>query len=326
MWSKIFYTNGKQALLYIAIIISNSITSIGNAQEYDYKVDKLLKNHTSRQPRITPAVNDVITKANKLANSDIDNAIILLSSLEKEKLNSDEEALLYFLRGKFFALRKDFDRSNKSYKMVLKDKGKYRNLTFSYRIDTHYALAKQYYLIKDYRNSLKYFNHWLIHNKKPSSKIYFMLGEIYFHIGKYDTALSYLKLSKKRRSSDKELRNQINLSLKKVKHKLREINVKSEKSTIENSSSNIEYWPLLKIAPIFPSHALKNNIQGHVLLVFDISRKGYPTNIKIKESSNSIFNKPAINAVKQFKYVLSEKIDQKIFARGIFHKVSFELK
>lgn len=61
--------------------------------------------------------------------------------------------------------------------------------------------------------------------------------------------------------------------------------------------------PIVSPAPELPSKAARNKIPGYVKMEFDISETGKPVRIKVVESyPNNLFNKVAINSLKQWRY------------------------
>lgn len=61
--------------------------------------------------------------------------------------------------------------------------------------------------------------------------------------------------------------------------------------------------PIHQPSPEYPQAALEQNIEGYVNLKFDINDSGKATNIRVTESSdNGLFNKDAIDAIKQWTF------------------------
>lgn len=62
--------------------------------------------------------------------------------------------------------------------------------------------------------------------------------------------------------------------------------------------------------PEYPRKALDMRIEGHVVVLFDISKQGYVENIRIVEAKpNSIFNRAVIQAMKQWQYQPIKALD-----------------
>lgn len=307
-------------VIFLLNITLFSFTALSYAQEYDRKFVNLIRNNTS-PPIIRKDISRIFSDAEKLAKNNTEKAFSLLAQLQDQELTSDEKTKLYYVQGKIHSLQSNYLESIKAYEKTLKRKSIY----FSLHSTTIYMLGKQSYLIKDYEKVIKYFNKMLILNKKVSANIYFMLGEAYFYSSNNALAKEYLRLARSNRSKDKALRTKIKKALKKVTLRIKEIEENTDGSPDLPPKAKLTYWPLLKVAPRYPRKAARNDIEGHVFLIFDISRTGYPINIRVKESSNPLFNTPAVNSAKKYKYLLSEKIDQKIFAHNILHKITFEL-
>ncbi len=64
--------------------------------------------------------------------------------------------------------------------------------------------------------------------------------------------------------------------------------------------------PIMRIEPKYPSLAAKNNVEGAVLLKFDISANGDTQNIRVVTAKPAdVFDQSAINALSQWKYSVS---------------------
>jgi len=64
-----------------------------------------------------------------------------------------------------------------------------------------------------------------------------------------------------------------------------------------------ERMPLQTVVPIYPERALRDRIQGVVELCFDVDREGRTSRIAVRHSSNRLFEKPAMLAVRGSSYV-----------------------
>jgi len=59
---------------------------------------------------------------------------------------------------------------------------------------------------------------------------------------------------------------------------------------------------LVKVAPVYPQTAIARRIEGYVIVAYTITVTGSVADIVIVESSNSVFNRAAVNAAGKFKY------------------------
>ena len=77
----------------------------------------------------------------------------------------------------------------------------------------------------------------------------------------------------------------------------REIQVPPVLGTANNALINI-----IAVAPTYPLIASQRGLEGHVIVVFDVTEMGTVSNVAIVESSSSVFNKAAIDAAYRFRY------------------------
>lgn len=59
---------------------------------------------------------------------------------------------------------------------------------------------------------------------------------------------------------------------------------------------------MVRVAPIYPARAIAREIEGYVVVRFDVTVNGLVKNIVVVESSSSLFNKAAIKAAAKFKF------------------------
>ena len=60
--------------------------------------------------------------------------------------------------------------------------------------------------------------------------------------------------------------------------------------------------PLQTIVPIYPQRALADRIEGEVQVCFNVDREGRTSRIAVRQSSNRLFEKPSILAVRGSTY------------------------
>ena len=59
---------------------------------------------------------------------------------------------------------------------------------------------------------------------------------------------------------------------------------------------------IIAVQPNYPAAASQRGLEGHVIVVFDVTEMGTVSNVVVVESSSSVFNKAAVNAVYRFRY------------------------
>ena len=72
---------------------------------------------------------------------------------------------------------------------------------------------------------------------------------------------------------------------------------------IKNNQRDRDARPIVRVNPKYPISALRNGVQGWVVLAFDISKIGEVINVKVLDSQpKRIFDKAAKQALKKWKY------------------------
>ena len=68
----------------------------------------------------------------------------------------------------------------------------------------------------------------------------------------------------------------------------------------ERSSERI---PLNTVAPVYPAIARRDRVEGDVQVCFNVDRDGRPYRIAVRSSTNRVFEKPSIRAIRASRYV-----------------------
>ena len=63
-----------------------------------------------------------------------------------------------------------------------------------------------------------------------------------------------------------------------------------------------ERVPLNTVAPAYPAVARRDRIEGDVQVCFNVDREGRPYRIAVRSSTNRVFEKPAIRAIRASRY------------------------
>ena len=80
-------------------------------------------------------------------------------------------------------------------------------------------------------------------------------------------------------------------------------NLASGDDAVEKFDSDTDRVPLLTTVPDYPEVARRDRIQGEVQVCFNITRDGYPRRIAVRSSSNRLFEKPAMKAIRKSTWV-----------------------
>lgn len=92
-------------------------------------------------------------------------------------------------------------------------------------------------------------------------------------------------------------------------------------------SSDGEYLPIVKVAPVYPRRAQTRGIEGYVLLEFVVTRTGAVRDPRVIESKPpGIFDRAAVNAALKFKYKPKVVNGEPIDVAGVRNRITFELQ
>ncbi len=84
--------------------------------------------------------------------------------------------------------------------------------------------------------------------------------------------------------------------------------------------------PLVKVQAAYPAAALRRNLEGYVLIEFDVNRAGNVENARVVESSHSVFEQPALTAAEKFRYRPRVVNGTPVRVTGFRNVVRFELE
>ena len=68
------------------------------------------------------------------------------------------------------------------------------------------------------------------------------------------------------------------------------------------ADDSYERVPLNTVAPAYPALARRERIEGDVQVCFNVNREGRPYRIAVRSSTNRIFEKPSIRAIRASRY------------------------
>ena len=92
------------------------------------------------------------------------------------------------------------------------------------------------------------------------------------------------------------------------------------------ASSDGDYLPIVKVAPVYPSSAQARGLEGYVIVEFTVTKLGAVKEPIVIESSNAIFNKSALKAVLKFKYKPRVVNGEPIDVLGVRNKLTFQME
>lgn len=90
--------------------------------------------------------------------------------------------------------------------------------------------------------------------------------------------------------------------------------------------SDGEYMPIVQVAPQYPPRAAERGLEGYVTLEFVVTRQGTVRDPVVIESSSSVFNRAALDAVQRFRYRPRVIDGEPVEVPGVRFRITFELE
>ncbi|KZN38517.1 hypothetical protein N480_12755 [Pseudoalteromonas luteoviolacea S2607] len=91
-------------------------------------------------------------------------------------------------------------------------------------------------------------------------------------------------------------------------------------------SSDGEYLPIVKVAPVYPRRALSRGIEGYVLVEFVVTKQGTVRDPKVLQAEpENIFDRAALEAALKFKYKPRVVNGEAVEVAGVQNKISFQI-
>ena len=87
-----------------------------------------------------------------------------------------------------------------------------------------------------------------------------------------------------------------------------------------------EMLPIVKVAPIYPDHAVQQRIEGHVLLEFVVTESGAVRDPVVLEAEPpGVFDRAALDAVAEFQYKPKVVDGEPVEIAGVRNRFTFEI-
>lgn len=82
---------------------------------------------------------------------------------------------------------------------------------------------------------------------------------------------------------------------------------------------------MIRVQPSYPASAQARGLEGYAVVEFDVLENGQTANVRVIESSDRLFEKPAIRAAQRFKFKPRVVDGQPIQSHGIQNVFRFEM-
>jgi TonB family protein len=95
-------------------------------------------------------------------------------------------------------------------------------------------------------------------------------------------------------------------------------------TSVELVETALSIAPIVRRPPDYPLEALKQRLAGHVQLKFDVTAAGTVENVSVVESSDAMFEEPAVRALSEWRYLPRIAAGKRAASTGIHTILRFE--
>jgi len=87
-----------------------------------------------------------------------------------------------------------------------------------------------------------------------------------------------------------------------------------------------DYFALLKVPPRYPSEAAERGVEGNVIVEYAVTETGDVEDVEVVESTDPLFDRAAIVAAQQFKYMPRIAGGRAVAVTGVRTRIAFRLR
>ena len=96
--------------------------------------------------------------------------------------------------------------------------------------------------------------------------------------------------------------------------------------TIKNPVNDGPLVVLVRVQPNYPAGAIRQGLEGYVIVEFDVTANGKATNVVARMSSHALFERAAIEAAKRLRYKPRIVDGVAVQTRGLRYRFTFEME
>ncbi len=104
------------------------------------------------------------------------------------------------------------------------------------------------------------------------------------------------------------------------------IDVRSDIGAVGFGVGDGELIPIIVVAPVYPIRAARRNLEGSVVVEFTVTKAGNVKDVVVLESTDPLFEKPAIVATYKFKYKPRVVDGEPVEVSGVTNRIIFAVE
>ncbi len=104
------------------------------------------------------------------------------------------------------------------------------------------------------------------------------------------------------------------------------IDVRSDIGAVGFGVGDGELIPIIVVAPVYPIRAARRNLEGSVVVEFTVTKAGNVKDVVVLESTDPLFEKPAVVATYKFKYKPRVVDGEPVEVSGVTNRIIFAVE
>ena len=258
----------------------------------------------------------------------LDDAFTILNKLKarsgKKSLMPYEVIQLHNFYAYAWLAKEDYQKALAEFSIVLQQDKVPEAIVYQTRV----IMARLYLSIEQPDQSIGMLKEWLENTEKPTPDAYVLMSQAYLQKKDIDEALQPLlyafKLAKAQGRKEKDswykLLQYIYNDKKDFKNNEKIIEI------LVNQRSKAEYFPVLKVQPLYPKRAQLRGIEGYCIVEYTVTKTGTTKDASAADCSSLLFESESIQAALKFKYKPRVIDGEAVEVPNVKNKFNFKLQ
>ena len=188
-----------------------------------------------------------------------------------------------------------------------------------------YTLAQLHYVNADYAAAEQHLDLWFERAATPGPAPWYLRAQIAMASGAYQNVLDHLDAADQA-AADRGKSSPAQFKMLRTQAQRAQQQGTGQQSAHDFAVANSVYFPLLKVAPIYPAAAKDAGLEGFVLVEFTVAEDGAATAAQVLAAQPAgVFDQAALAAVQMFRYRPMRQAGQAVAVTGVRNRITFTL-
>lgn len=197
--------------------------------------------------------------------------------------------------------------------------------------DDQYLKATVLYQMERYEDAFEPLERAIAMAEEPAERWYQLLYVLQYQTDDYDAAVNTLETLNARWPSE-TWEKALDYARLLQQGAVETLDISAESDAVRQQSQsfaatqNEDFLPIVRVAPIYPPRAAARGLEGYVVVSYTVNTSGTTEDINVLESSATLFEQAAIDAVEKYKYRPRIIDGQPVAVEGATSRIVFVLE